>query len=394
MTNTSLRNGLLFGLLPAFCFALAACSGSGESSDQTDEGALEQDEEAAEREAKNSVRGILEAKCEPSFLGESVSLSKINYKKLPADYESKTAAEKQAILKANIEEAAYPDSCRPDAGFGYIGKSILGLIVGGLDKTWTNSADELPEGRVKFLRPFGAAATFDFETVESTPFTGVLKGGETVKGIVRFSNVGKEDKSGFVPGAAFKFLVDGKPSVNTVAMYSLLPQKVDGQLDRNFFRYPHANWFPSLSAQARIDSVKAPLQHRITQSIFEFAFGSEPNRMEVNELAAVEASGRVIPKDARAYPRNLAFRPTREMTARYQAALDQNPQLDYRDFLATVEPGTVVYEAFGAQTDEHSDYGVKVGAVRLTSKVTRSAWADYRLFFKHSSKNSKHEKDY
>jgi len=393
MTN-SLRNGLLFGLLPAFCFALAACSGSEASDDSEDEGALEQAEQEAEDAARSSVQGIISAKCEPSFLGESVALSRINYKKLPADYEGKSAADKQAILKANIEEAAYPSDCRPDAGFGYIGKSVISLLVGGLDKTWTTSADEMPAGRVKFLRPFGAAATFDFETVESTPFTGVLKGGDVVKGIVRFSNVGKEDKAGFVPGAAFKFLVDGKPSVNTVAMYSLLPQKLDGQLDRNFFRYPHANWFPSLSAQARIDSVKAPVQHRITQSIFELAFGNEPNRMEVDELAALEASGRAIPKAERKYPRNLAFRPTREITARYQAALEQNPQLDYRDFLATVEPGTVVYEAFGAETDEHSDYGVKIGAVRLTSKVTRSAWADYRLFFKHSAKNSKHEKDY
>lgn len=389
MRTTSLRSALVLGLFAA----LAACSASSAEEGETDEGALE--EERAEADARLSAQEITEIRCDvDNFLGKDVALSKQNYKKLPADYESKTAAEKQAILWGNIAETAYPSACRPDGGFGFIGKSILSLIKGGLDQTWRLTSDEMPEGRVKFLRPFGTAATFEMETLASSPYSGVLKGSEKVLGVMRFSNVGAEDKSGFVPGVAFKFLVDGKPSGNTMAMWSMLPQKVEGKDDRNFFKFPMRNWFPSVSEQMKLDHVRLPpLKIQITQLVFEQSFGNKPNRMEVDELAKFEPSGVEVPAAARKYPRNLDFKPTQALTAMYKDALARDPKADYRDVLKKIEPGTVMYDVVAYEDDGYSQ-AVPVGTLKLTSKILPSAWADYRLFFKHSAKNSKHENEY
>jgi len=65
----------------------------------------------------------------------------------------------------------------------------------------------------------GLVARFEYEDLGGHPFTGIFNGGST-NGILRFSDtffVIPGVNTGLNPSIAFKFLLDGKPSVNLVA---------------------------------------------------------------------------------------------------------------------------------------------------------------------------------
>ena len=98
--------------------------------------------------------------------------------------------------------------------------------------------------RYKYIHTVGNTAMVKFEPVANTEgYTGIFEGADY--GYVRLSAAIKPDYTktkapialgNFAPGIGLKFLRDGVPSANLVAMYS-----VDGQDSWNFFKNDFSN---------------------------------------------------------------------------------------------------------------------------------------------------------
>jgi hypothetical protein len=98
--------------------------------------------------------------------------------------------------------------------------------------------------RNKYIHTVGNTGTVKFvPTANSEGYTGLFKGADHA--IIRMSLAIQPDQTkttaagadgNFAPGIGLKFLRDGMPSGNLVAMYS-----VDGQPSWNFFEFPFSN---------------------------------------------------------------------------------------------------------------------------------------------------------
>lgn len=107
--------------------------------------------------------------------------------------------------------------------------------------------DTMPPGKVfghrqRVIHSIGTVGKIELkpQSTSSHPFTGIFEGAS--HGIIRLSLAGEPSAvESFTPGFALKFLRDGSPSVNLVAMPS-----VDGQQeDYNFFAHEFCNNIPS-----------------------------------------------------------------------------------------------------------------------------------------------------
>lgn len=110
--------------------------------------------------------------------------------------------------------------------------------------TW--QGDTMPTGKLwghreRVIHSMGTVGSVSLkpQSTSNHPFTGIFEGAS--HGIIRLSVAGKPSEAGaFTPGFALKFLRDGSPSVNLVAMPS-----VDGQEDDyNFFSHEFCNNIP------------------------------------------------------------------------------------------------------------------------------------------------------
>src|SRR5260370_2213726 len=92
-------------------------------------------------------------------------------------------------------------------------------------------------------------------------------------------------------------------------------------------------------------------------------------------------------------PYRLIFEPTS------QARAASNPEIDFRDDLAQIPQGTVLYECFALDKTEEDQFNLagetsmevlltrarKIGRISTESEFIASAYGDYRLFFKHNA---------
>ena len=107
------------------------------------------------------------------------------------------------------------------------GLKYAGLFLESLKPTFEHFGDTLPEGRTKFIRSVGVVAKAAFIPEEGQQlYSGVFEGADS--GLLRLSIAKELDTTktsaegaddNFVPGLAMKFLIDGKPSTNILAMY-------------------------------------------------------------------------------------------------------------------------------------------------------------------------------
>ena len=91
-------------------------------------------------------------------------------------------------------------------------------------------ADEMPPERLKIFHSQGTVTRVRYESVGDHPYTGVFKGAR--HGIMRISETSRTnpDVVRTSPGFGLKWLRDGFPSANGVAMFSF-----SGQPSYNFF---------------------------------------------------------------------------------------------------------------------------------------------------------------
>ncbi|MCA9587053.1 MAG: hypothetical protein KC657_16980 [Myxococcales bacterium] len=297
--------------------------------------------------------------------------------RLPSNYDALAASEKQELLWSMIQTSPYcgPDEARatcvtklPTGGFGYYVRAIPALLS--LRPTFNHTSDEAPEGRRKIFHPFGVAgkaelvADYSDTPTDPTvsrraPYTGLLaNGGAPIPLVLRLAPGGG---GGMIPGASVKFLVDGQPSRNFVAIHDFngLPDS-----DWNYFSQDIGHIYPDVPW--------------IVKTYFQ-TVTRDPSHLPIDHLTAVTPSGDDVAADAQSTPYEIVLRPTAAIAARF-------PNTDHHDFrfdLTQIEPGTAVYDVM-ARAKEWDRTFERIATIRTTSPLIASEGGDKQLFFKHA----------
>jgi hypothetical protein len=305
---------------------------------------------------------------------------------LPKSYVTLSAADKLDALRTLVSTDEYCRAQPYDAagcvlpqGKSFSFKALPSLFS--LGTTFDTASDEMPEGRRKLLRPAGIVATFTFEASypdqpadpasvgRRGPYTGLLAPGRgPIAGVLRFSDNGVKS---FNPAVALKFLIDGKPSVNTLAAVSM-----DGQdNDHNFFSRPITSHLEPAHGIAA----------KFIWDLFGLVLKKDPSLLELDNLAAVTADGNEVSADELRAPYELYYVAHGDLGRRFTSTPHE-----YRQDLHSLEPGTVVYDllARAAPTDPPSSRE-KIGEIRLTSTPIATKAGDERLFFQHNRGSSR-----
>lgn len=261
------------------------------------------------------------------------------------------------------------------------------------------------------------------------PFTGLLQYRGNENGIpllLRFSianPVGSTIEVGgksllleFIPGLGIKFLIDGKRSIDLVAMESLAGQGSD----QNFFKYEFS---PDFSAHApsgyntatgdeqkqilaRYDKnlVNSLVMNWVGKRFFEIIpavtgipaeqlkphsnEGPHPFLISIQNLAQMDSKGNAVDANSQKRPWRLVFKPALNNLdeARHAVVTSAVPyrpgrvDTDFRYKLSALQPNDRVYYVI-AETEDKKRFGL--GEIVLTSAVSPSPFADRLYFVQH-----------
>ena len=270
-------------------------------------------------------------------------------------YQDLTAGEKWKNVWGAINKP-YPEGKRPK----WTGREPLALVQRALtpfqgkknkahmEVTMKLASDWMPEGREKPIHTYGAVAGVKFVSENGNPYTGLFKTAN--HGLVRLSLANKPSEESSSPGAAFKFFVDGKPSRNFMAMFSL-----EGQTGHNFFKNPFSN------------HIKQP-ESLVTKFLAQL-FGlvaKDPTKVDVSHLAKVTENGVEVTNPVA--PVKISLVPNKALSFAEQLH-------DVRDDFASIDKGTILYDV---EVD-----GKKIGHYETTTEFVSSKEGDEGLFFRH-----------
>merc|ERR1719251_513577 len=277
-----------------------------------------------------------------------------------AAYIAKTAAEKNAIIAANVIEDTTP-------GDWYGILEMPGLFTESMCPTLRAPGDELPfeEGiisdgtRYKYIHTVGAVGQVEWRDLGGHSYSGIFSG--ATKGVVRFS-LAKEPSPpalNTAPGMGLKFLRDGMDSANLVAMYS-----VNGQESWNFF----ANDFTNHVGPGGLDLV--PLEIKFSEATNYVA------EVALSDFARYGQSGGQISEPK--FPFMLRFHPTGELS------FSDDYVRPFTEDLTSIPAGSTLYEVYAWDNPEGLN-GVEkhIANLVLTSDMVTSLWGDSHLFFRH-----------
>ncbi|HCP21037.1 MAG TPA: peroxidase [Marinobacter hydrocarbonoclasticus] len=289
---------------------------------------------------------------------------------MPAEYESWSAEQKQMHLWVNgavrteYNEGELPAQQDVDVG-GLISKVLW-------DKVKVDS-DVAPTGYEKPIHPQAVMGRVQFNATSGHGFTGLFEGAD--HGLLRLSVTGDPQERGFAPGMALKLFVDGQPSRNVSALYTL-----SGQGDNhNFFANELSNY------------VSPELNDSLGSTILFSLVTTKPTRLMVNDFSEVTQRGEAV-SDPKA-PSQVYFVPNPELTTHFP----REPH-DFRESLMTLTEGTKLYDVYATDRDirtsifpsrnrrlaeERRNSARKVGELVLTSDMIASQFGDNGVFFKH-----------
>lgn len=275
---------------------------------------------------------------------------------LPLDYQELSAIEKLDIL---WNENLVPNEYNVVPEIQSLGLFDLVKLMSKsfLAKSFDHESDEMPEGRVKLLHPFGSVVKVEFIPSPKANTSGLLKSG--AMGIARLSLAGNPNLMGYTPGMGLKLLVDGKPSVNLHVMNSLSGQDDD----QNFFALEFSNILP-----------KPPFYLTLLAQAFT-RVKSPPTELNVNGIARVNSSGELVKNENIKNVYQIVFRPNPAL------AIASDTQKDFREELSQIPSGSTLYSVF---TRRHAGSNlVKVGYLVTRSEFVASRYGDENLFFQH-----------
>ncbi|HQV79615.1 MAG TPA: peroxidase family protein [Agitococcus sp.] len=287
---------------------------------------------------------------------------------MPAEYESWSGATKADHLWVNGAlrtqyKTTMPNLKKVDTG---------GLISSILWKKVQDRTDVAPAGYTKPIHPYGAMAKVKFVPVANNGYTGLFQGSDA--GLLRLSVTENPAEGAFQPGLAWKALVDGKPSENVSALYTLAGQGAN----HNFF----AN---ELSSYVSTDINSA------ASTILFSLVTAKPTMLMMNDIAEVTQAGVRVssPKS----PTQIYFVPRAEVKTKFKTAAH-----DFRYDLVTLGAGSPVYDIYATSMEiktsiissisakyaaERRSNAKKIGTLELTSPMIVSAFGDEGVFFKH-----------
>jgi hypothetical protein len=300
----------------------------------------------------------------------------VNSLRLPGDYEGRTAAAKQAELmkRMNASQVNLQTSPVKDFDFGQITRLLLdanGLRLWAgrvlretMDGGKGQSADEMPlDHDNKMIHRSGSVAAVELVPAANSPYTGLYQGSV---GVVRFSAATVPTDFSFVPGFGLKLLVNGAPSANLVAMYSLEGQGGDW----NFFSHEHSNFIPNPPA---------------TNIALGLLAGAFKLAAKVTTVVSVAPLGRINSDGSRVAapvsPCQLVFSPNSAVKSLTAASSRE----DFRASLSRIPAGTPVYDVYGVDACNNAPGAPRtlVGTLKITSKFVASSYGDNGLFFRH-----------
>jgi|TARA_Y100001934_G_scaffold173228_1_gene205431 hypothetical protein len=289
---------------------------------------------------------------------------------IPADYDNWAACDKQSLLWTNgVKRTEYAADERPEIPPVDIG----GLISSVISDKVKYVGDVAPVGHAKPIHPHGAMAKVAFNSTGNHPYTGVFEGNEC--GLLRLSVTGDPADRGFAPGFAWKTLIDGQPSENISALYTL-----SGQADNHDFFANELSNYVSLEANDTLGS----------SLLFSFVT-SKPTLVVANAMAETQSDGSA--EASPVSPTQVYFVPTAEVRGLFAEG-----EHDFRDDLLSLPEGTKLYDVYATDMeikssiwpsrqqrlqDERRDDAVKIGEMVLTSEFTTSVFGDSGVFFKH-----------
>jgi len=268
------------------------------------------------------------------------------------DYQAQTATQKMgqiwsAVMK-NTEASTYSKL------------KTAAIFLEDLSESFTWMGDTLPKSHVKSIHSVGNVAQAEWVSSGDHPFTGVFEGWKQV--LVRLSSAVAPgiDKgvTSLAPGMGVKFLRDGEPSSNFVAMWS-----VNGQESMNMFEN---TWFTHIGTPTS----NGP---KVLAKKFASKQGGTYGFVQQVGLLNCATPGKV-------YPYSLEFRPTDEVKKQYTAI--EFAEYSFLDQLSGVPEGTPLFEIW-AKAGPNSDMK-KIGSLKTTSAMTTSKFGDESLFFRHA----------
>jgi len=273
-------------------------------------------------------------------------------------YRGASAAEKQNALWQAVLDTRYPSL--PPIRFSYMWSVLRGAIIFTLRKPFVTVSDVRPP-RAKLFHPWGTAAKMRFIADGDHQYTGLFKTG--ARGLVRLSLA--MDVTRYSPGGGFKFLVDGQPSQNLVAVPGLDPFE-----SHDFFGPPLTN------------VLAAPTRPPFSRGwIFSYTWMStvaNPVVQPLGHLAEVTARGEKV-TDAKA-PYRVYLRPAQGI------GFDPKTTYDFREELTkSIPEGTTIYRMYGI-AEQGSVDEVYLGRVVTESSFVAAFFVDRLLAFEHARK--------
>jgi len=270
-------------------------------------------------------------------------------------YESQTAAVKEKYLWTVTSK------CTKPADWG----TVAGIFQESVKTSFDDVSDVMPPGRFKYIHTVGAVATVAFvPSGETHKFTGLFSSGAQ-HGLLRLSTATQIDGSqAITPGFGLKLLIDGKPSVNVLAMPSL-----DGQVDFNVLSLNYSNhlsyptsWAASIVAKKFTQASNCPLM------------------VGLSDIATYTEDGTLVTSVV--MPFELIFVPNSEIKAFPSAPYGDADFLSYAEMF--IDQDSILFEVYGRTSPHADDVGdVHLGSIKTTSKFTRSTFGDTQLFFTH-----------
>jgi len=309
------------------------------------------------------------------FAGKGVMFTSLVLSPLPSmaapsapdqpGYDDQRAESKLQILQQQIEATEYQrlpqwTGTEPLAMFALSLNPIRSMVRSFFNVTLDRNSDVLPDCRKKGIHTYGSTVAIEFIADGTSPFTGLFQG--VSYGMARLSLAAKPSATSTVPGIGVKFLVDGRPSLNFVAMYSL-----DGQPSYNFF----ANEFSTFINP----TTSGPL--KILAAAFSTAT-QDPTKVDVAYMAKVNQDGSTV--SAPVAPEKLILVPNRSQLE-FDAASHE-----VRDDLGTIASGTTLYSVYGVMAGGGGR--IYIGRIVSSSRFIASQFGDQKLFFRHQRFNN------
>ena len=285
-----------------------------------------------------------------------------NLNSLPTDYLSWNGKQKQEfiwnerILKSKYDQL--PSLKKID---------VIGLFMTPLRAKMEYASDESPPDWKKAIHAHASVAKIQFIPADNTPYTGLFKGAD--HGLLRLSVTGDPSDRGFAPGLAIKWFIDGTVSEDFSALVSLTGQGNN----YNFF----ANEFSNIVPVVR--QIGPKLINLIFMRVTKY-----PTKISLKRLGEIDQQGQSMAHPA--YPTQLFLVPNQTVQ------FSESPGRDFRNDLATITPGTVLFSVYGIDSNQGDNQTSQseqrhnaqlIGHIKTTSEFIASSYGDSRLFFRH-----------